>query len=191
MTLLTSPEQHTLPTHVSASLVTEMGREFSLDDIMEVEEKALQGLKGKGSNHMLVESLGPAMAIMDESQLESDDEMGDDDDKENSDDSMDDDDEEEEEEGELKGVKVAVSKSRKSSVTSTLSKRSTRLKKLEEVKSHILQQNQKRKEDYKKMKKQRKRADKLASSLSDSLIGSLTMGSNEDKDGDYDFSVLG
>jgi hypothetical protein len=28
---------------------------------------------------MLVESLGPAMAIMDESQLESDDEMGDDD----------------------------------------------------------------------------------------------------------------
>ena len=33
--------------------------------------------------------------------------------------------------------------------------------------------------------------DKLASSLSDSLIGSLTMGSNEDKDGDYDFSVLG
>jgi hypothetical protein len=32
---------------------------------------------------MLVESLGPAMAIMDESQLESDDEMGDDDDKEN------------------------------------------------------------------------------------------------------------
>jgi hypothetical protein len=50
---------------------------------------------------MLVESLGPAMAIMDESQLESDDEMGDDDDKENSDDSMDDDDEEEEEEGEV------------------------------------------------------------------------------------------
>lgn len=38
------PEQHTLPTHVSASLVTEMGREFSLDDIMEVEEKALQGI---------------------------------------------------------------------------------------------------------------------------------------------------
>lgn len=58
----------------------------------------------------------------------------------------------------LKGVEVAVSKPRKSSVTKTLSKRSIRLKKSEGVKSDILQQNQKRKEDYKKMKKQRKRA---------------------------------
>jgi hypothetical protein len=65
----------------------------------------------------------------------------------------------------LKGVKVAVSKSRKSSVTSTLSKRSTRLKKSEDVKSHILQQNQKRKEDYKKMKKQRKRAGNASTSM--------------------------
>ena len=37
------PEQHTLPTHVSASLVTEMGKEFSIDDLMEAEQKTLQG----------------------------------------------------------------------------------------------------------------------------------------------------
>ena len=38
------PEQHTLPTHVSASIVTEMAKEFSLDEIQSSELVDLKGV---------------------------------------------------------------------------------------------------------------------------------------------------
>lgn len=34
-------------------------------------------------------------------------------------------------------------------------------------------------------------SDKVSKALSDTLMGSLTMGTGEDADGDYDFNVLG
>lgn len=198
------PEQHTLPTHVSASLVTQMGKEFSIDDLIEVEQKTLQGLDCKSSKHMLVESLGPAQAIMNDSQLDSalkanekidDEEMDNDDGDEESDEMMEDEEEEGEELKRVEVTQMAVTRSRKASVTSATSKKSKKSKTSEELLNEsldtILQQNKKRKDDYKKMRKQRKKADKVSKALSDTLMGSLTMGTGEDADGDYDFNVLG
>ncbi|XP_052084513.1 guanine nucleotide-binding protein-like 3 homolog [Mytilus californianus] len=198
------PEQHTLPTHVSASLVTQMGKEFSIDDLIEVEQKTLQGLDCKSSKHMLVESLGPAQAIMDDSQLDSalkanekidDEEMDNDDGDEESDEMMEDEEEEGEELKRVEVTQMAATRSRKASVTSATSKKSKKSKTSEELLNDsldtILQQNKKRKDDYKKMRKQRKKADKVSKTLSDTLMGSLTMGTGDDADGDYDFNVLG
>lgn len=198
------PEQHTLPTHVSASLVTQMGKEFSIDDLIEVEQKTLQGLDCKSSKHMLVESLGPAQAIMNDSQLDSalkanekidDEEMDNDDGDEESDEMMEDEEEEGEELKRVEVTQMAVTRSRKASVTSATSKKSKKSKTSEELLNDsldtILQLNKKRKDDYKKMRKQRKKADKVSKALSDTLMGSLTMGTGEDADGDYDFNVLG
>ena len=62
----------------------------------------------------------------------------------------------------MKGVEVAVTRSRKSSVVSTASKQSVKSKKskepLQDNLNILLRQNQQRKEDFKKMKKERKRA---------------------------------
>ncbi|XP_071122466.1 guanine nucleotide-binding protein-like 3 homolog [Mytilus edulis] len=202
------PEQHTLPTHVSASLVTQMGKEFSIDDLIEVEQKTLQGLDCKSSKHMLVESLGPAQAIMDDSEIDSyvkanekkDEEMdNEEDDDEESDEMMEDEEDEEEELRRVEVTQVAVRRSsRKASVTASVTAAATKKSKkskteelLNDSLDTILQQNKKRKDDYKKMKKNRKKADKVSKALSDTLMGSLTMGTGEDADGDYDFNVLG
>ncbi|XP_060078214.1 guanine nucleotide-binding protein-like 3 homolog, partial [Ylistrum balloti] len=63
------PEQHSLPTHVSAEFVTTMGKEFCLDDLLAQEQKSLQGLESRSHKHMLVDSLGAAKVVMSESDL--------------------------------------------------------------------------------------------------------------------------
>ncbi|KAJ8301242.1 hypothetical protein KUTeg_020229 [Tegillarca granosa] len=77
------PEQQSLPTHISATFVKEMGKEFNIDDIVQKEQATIEGLESRSNKHILVESLGPAAAVMDESQLasltesQSDEEMSD------------------------------------------------------------------------------------------------------------------
>ncbi|OWF35042.1 guanine nucleotide-binding protein-like 3 homolog [Mizuhopecten yessoensis] len=93
------PEQHTLPTHISAEFVTKMGKEFCLDDLLSQEQKNLQGLETRSHKHMLVDSLGAAKVIMSESDLEALDTKIDSEEEEEEDYEFDDDEDEENMEG--------------------------------------------------------------------------------------------
>lgn len=117
------PEQHSLPTHVSAAFVTEMGKEFCLDDILDQEKKSLQGLESRNHKHMLVDSLGAAKVVMSEADLEAlDTQMKDEDeqedfefDEEEEEDMEDSDlgDEEEDEEDMMKQMTVSMDSKKK------------------------------------------------------------------------------
>ncbi|XP_067683013.1 guanine nucleotide-binding protein-like 3 homolog [Haliotis asinina] len=194
------PEQTSLPTHLSAELVQEMGKAFSIEDIKEEETKILQSLKPKSSSHVLMESLGPVKGIVQESDLPADEEDAE---MEESDDEDEDDDDEVEnmegsdveedvDEQEL-NVKVSLPSSLASSIKSSaqvLTGRQAKAKKEKGVaeKTDILQLNKQRMKDFKKMKKQRKRDGKVADSLSDALTSAFGFsGDNVDADGDYNF----
>ncbi|KAK3102928.1 hypothetical protein FSP39_014994, partial [Pinctada imbricata] len=159
------PEQHTLPTHVSATFVQEMGKEFNLDDLVtEEEEKVLKSLEKNSSKFMLVDSLGPAKVVMSEEDIIEDieeEDMG----EEEEDDVLDDEEEiiMEEEDDEMKSVTVPVKSnsrksSRKSSVSSETNKTKSKLTDEAKVKASIPQLNKERIKAFKQMKKKRKRA---------------------------------
>ncbi|XP_046358130.2 guanine nucleotide-binding protein-like 3 homolog [Haliotis rufescens] len=194
------PEQTSLPTHLSAELVQEMGKAFSIEDIKEDEAKILQSLKPKSSSHVLMESLGPVKGIVQECDLPAEEEAAvemeeseDDEDEdienmEGSDVEEDDDDEQE------LNVKVSLPSSRASSTkssTQVLTGRQAKMKKEKKGdagKTDIPQLNKQRMKDFKKMKKQRKRDGKVADNLSDALTSAFGFaGDNVDADGDYNF----
>ncbi|KAJ8301237.1 hypothetical protein KUTeg_020224, partial [Tegillarca granosa] len=199
------PEQQSLPTHISATFVKEMGKEFNIDDIVQKEQATIEGidllmqdflslelfyvcvflgLESRSNKHILVESLGPAAAVMDESQLasltesQSDEEMSDEDEDWNEEDfenePMERDSEDEHQIQSLWGkpiyyvlfiqlrdvtVSVTSSKGKRSKLKSKAEQvEQLKLKSAEKKKTHIMQLNKARKRDFKRMKKQRKRS---------------------------------
>lgn len=175
------PEQQSLPTHISATFVKEMGKEFNIDDIVQKEQATIEGLESRSNKHILVESLGPAAAVMDESQLasltesQSDEEMSDEDEDWNEED-FENEPMERDSEDELRDVTVSVtsSKGKRSKLKSKAEQvEQLKLKSAEKKKTHIMQLNKARKRDFKRMKKQRKRSDKVATALSDAMDGAF------------------
>ncbi|XP_064632401.1 guanine nucleotide-binding protein-like 3 homolog [Lineus longissimus] len=178
------PEEASKLTHVSATLVQTMAKEFDIDSLIQQEEEALSECKPLNANHMAITSEGPMAGVMEE----EDDEIVDEEIE-----CLDDGDSEEEmvedEENELKDVTIAMD-SKKPSGRET--RASTRAKKeapaLAPVNAGNLQRGKAKKEAAKKVKKQRKRADKIAGKLSDALEGAMaSLGGKKDED--YDFGV--
>lgn len=84
------PEQHKLPTHLSADIVSDWSKEFDLDSLQQNEHDELHGLRDTMEDAMVLEAGDPVDAAeIDEEDLESAEEDND------SDDSDDDDEEEE------------------------------------------------------------------------------------------------
>ncbi|XP_022802751.1 guanine nucleotide-binding protein-like NSN1 [Stylophora pistillata] len=84
------PEQHKLPTHLSADIVSDWSKEFDLDSLQQYEHDELHGLRDTMEDAMVLEAGDPVDAAeIDEEDLESAEEDND------SDDSDDDDEEEE------------------------------------------------------------------------------------------------
>ncbi|KAL3853421.1 hypothetical protein ACJMK2_016960 [Sinanodonta woodiana] len=198
------PEQTSLPTHISAELVTQMGKEFEIDDIQKDQEKILESLKPMSSRHMLVESTGQTSVVMEESDIpvemqnevkgeeEVDEEMSEEDksgDEGNGVEKM-------EEEGikELANVTVSVPASGNRSRTTSENKSSSRVNSKKVVDPAALegglpQLNKAKKKDFKKMKKERRRRDKVAGDLSDALTQAFGSGGIDGQDGeDYNFA---
>lgn len=107
------PEQHKLPTHLSADIVSDWSKEFDLDSLQQYEHDELHGLRDTMEDAMVLEAGDPVDAAeIDEEDLESAEEDND------SDDSDDDDEEEEameDSDGELtqnEGMTVLVKNSK-------------------------------------------------------------------------------
>ncbi|KAK3608305.1 hypothetical protein CHS0354_030755 [Potamilus streckersoni] len=199
------PEQTSLPTHISAELVTQMGKEFQIDDIQKDQEKILESLKPKSSRHMLVESAGQTSMVMEESEIpgevekeeeEVDEEMSEEEKSGDEDSGVE---KMEEEEGikELAHVTVSVPTSGNRSRT-TSENRNSSIKKIGSIKNvdpatlegGLPQHNKARKKDFKKMKKERRRRDKVAGELSDALTQAFGsgVGIDEQEGDDYSFA---
>ncbi|XP_071495295.1 guanine nucleotide-binding protein-like 3 homolog [Diadema antillarum] len=186
------PEQHSLPSHLDAAIVTQLGKEFDVASLVKEDEKMLKGLKTKsGGAEMEVETVGQVDGVVDDNDLESgqgaeqeeeeeeedmggeDEEEEEEEDGEEEEDDMEKDDEEEEE-SELKEVTVSLPSSKsspaKGKAASLPSKRRSKLAKVDTNSALGNQQlNKVSKLAFKKMLKKRKRSDKLATNLSDEL----------------------
>ncbi|XP_062593565.1 guanine nucleotide-binding protein-like 3 homolog, partial [Saccostrea cucullata] len=174
------PEKQT--THISASIVQEMSKEFNIDEILQEENSILEGLAPKTSAHILVDSLGPAKMVTSEEEIKDDenDDMEEEEGSEEEEEDMEDDDEE------LKAISVPVKSSRASSRKSSVSKEASQKQSEGKQRAGLKQLNKDRKKDFKKMKKQRKRADKVAGELSDAFTSAFS-GQNDEN---YDFNVM-
>ncbi|XP_061175833.1 guanine nucleotide-binding protein-like 3 homolog [Saccostrea echinata] len=174
------PEKQT--THISASIVQEMSKEFNIDDILQEENSILEGLNPKTSAHILVDSLGPAKMVTSEEEIkeDEDEDMDEEEGSEEEEEVMEDDDEE------LKAISDPVKSSRASSRKSSVSNEASQKQSKGKQRAGLRQLNKDRKKDFKKMKKQRKRADKVAGELSDAFT-SVFSGQNDEN---YDFNVL-
>ncbi|KAK2188704.1 hypothetical protein NP493_124g01011 [Ridgeia piscesae] len=191
------PEEHTACSHLSAEIVTQLGKEFNIDDLLKDEQDTLKDLRAKSVTDMVVDSLGPAPAKLDDdSDMEDDEEE--EDDAESDDDKMDTILEEEEEDiPEEKGLKKTTvvmpteTRSRRSSCSNTSEKPVKSEQQSTLARQGLLQLNKERKKDFKKMLKNRKRADVVAGQLSDALtdafggLGEAGLGDDDD----YDFST--
>ncbi|XP_064605181.1 guanine nucleotide-binding protein-like 3-like protein isoform X2 [Liolophura sinensis] len=183
------PEQHTLPTHVSAEFVQQMATAFDISTITDQEKDMLQGLEMKNTQQMVVNSFGPMKGVVSEEEIVEDAAMSDEEKpptEEEEDEGMEHSEDDWEDEEELKDVTVslpgsgATTRSTQSLVgTGKPGKKSSRMAVNEQL-------NKSRKKDYKKMKKKRKKADMLAGKLSDALTEAMSFGA-DDK---YDFTAM-
>ncbi|XP_033106740.1 guanine nucleotide-binding protein-like 3 homolog [Anneissia japonica] len=197
------PEQHTLPTHITAEIVTELGKAFDIAAIENEQKKILQGTHAKPSSAILFESTGPTKGVInDEDDLKSvEEEMedSDSDDDEEEEELMEDSDEEVVKKDKLSGVTVNMSSKRGKQKLAPVMAPVAKLPAYvfsnpnENVDvgndDHNLQSNKRQKKSYKKMLKQRRRADALASSLSDNLTAAFGMLGGDDDNDNYDFKT--
>lgn len=187
ITYYTHPPEKQM-THVSASIVQEMSKEFNIDDLLKEELDVLEGLKSKTTSHMLVDSLGPAKIVMSEEEIKADEDedMQKEDDSEEEEEEMMEDDIDDDME-ELKATSVPVVKSTRSSSRKSSVSSDAPQKPLPTGQALGLKQlNKDRKKDFKKMKKQRKRSDKVAGELSEALTSAFSAQDEEN----YDFNVM-
>ncbi|XP_067950471.1 guanine nucleotide-binding protein-like 3 homolog [Watersipora subatra] len=159
------PEQHTLPTHLSAELVTSMAAEFDIDALTNAERDDMKGLKSHMSNAMLVTSNGFTEEVSE--QVDEDVEL----DSDNESETM-----------AIDSYEPTPSTAHKQSLSDIIMpdptpKRKTRLSVALASRSPVtpedMQLNKMKKKEYKKMKKQRKRADKLSDELTSALEAGL------------------
>uniref|UniRef100_A0A0B7A2D0 CP-type G domain-containing protein n=1 Tax=Arion vulgaris TaxID=1028688 RepID=A0A0B7A2D0_9EUPU len=158
--------------HVDAKIVTEWGKEFNIDELIAEESKLLSAHHMKNNTSpLLVSSVGPLKAVVNEADLEEggDDDIKDIEENEESDEDMDDQDDVEEE---LKGVTVVAGTKQKSA---KLPLSTTRVRprgpppkvKFEKVGGLTTKRSKKLAE--KKEKKNKKKAVAIAGKLSDAM----------------------
>lgn len=187
------PEIHTLPMHISAEIVKEMGEAFDLDALKSDEETALKGLKMQvHATDNVVETTGLTRAAEADAEMPVEEEHGEEEEKEGTseEEEMEDDDAEE------KTITVSVkpktkkrgSKGLSESGKGVLSERQQKLADREALLPGNRQLNKLLKKAYKKKQKLKKKSIKVTSELADELAGamSLTSGGSDDK---YDFAV--
>lgn len=177
------PEQHSLPTHLSADIVTEWSKEFDLNSLQQQEQSELEGLHHSGGDHdnaMILETGRPVDAtdVMEEV-MESEEDEAVDEEEESNEESRDEEDEEEEEEmedgdGEEDDMTVYV-KAAKTVMQSR--KDSKRDPKPDLTNEFNLHSNKEREKIFKKKQKERRK--QAASSLE----------AMEDSDEDYNFET--
>ncbi|XP_054751106.2 uncharacterized protein LOC129256912 [Lytechinus pictus] len=175
------PEQHSLPSHVDASIVTQLGQEFDVASLQKEDEKVLKGLRREPTaTGMEIETIGHLEGVIEDDQLDADDEIEhemdeeeeDDEEEEEESDEMEDDEEEEGEELNEVTVNVPTSKakdakSKREKLEKLKKKRSSKVESNSPIGNQQL--NKASKLAFKKMLKKRKRSDKLATALSDEL----------------------
>ncbi|KAM7429354.1 Guanine nucleotide-binding protein-like 3 [Porites harrisoni] len=182
------PEQHSLPSHLSADIVSEWSKEFDIGSLQQHEQDELHGLRNTVEDAMVLETGCPVdVADIEEDEMESAEE----DEDENFDEDDEDDESEEEEamedsDGEQAkddGMTVVV----KSSKSIVESKKDTQLHgkadhvlKTNEVNEFNMQSNKERKKIFKKQQKERK---KQATNIPEPM-----MDSDDDYNFDSDFS---
>ncbi|XP_013772982.1 guanine nucleotide-binding protein-like 3 homolog isoform X2 [Limulus polyphemus] len=156
------PESQTLPAHISAELVAEMGKAFDIDSLENEEEKELNGIPlVLPSDAILVESTGLTEGVMEENE----DGQG----------------------GASINMEVETTRSELSeAVTIDLPKKKQKSSKEASQKlPDLLQMNKEKKVAFKKMKKKLKKNEKVANKLSASLENAMCINTMED----YDFST--
>lgn len=193
------PETHTMPTHVSSEIVTQMCKEFDIDALLKEETEALGDLNDDGKSVFLIDSFGPSNMA---SEQDTDNKLtrcaDEEDDSEWLDIDEDDDDEEEEQEQEEENVMDTSEDTNRKQVTVSFSQNSKKSKgknKKEAITNNDniipkeLQLNKARKQDFKKMKKNRKRADKLGNQLSTVMDDAFAgLGSSSNTNDNYNFN---
>ncbi|KAL9960002.1 hypothetical protein ACROYT_G033391 [Oculina patagonica] len=162
------PEEHRLPTHLSADIVSEWSKEFDVSSLEQHESNELHGLRNTVEDAMVLEAGGPVDAAeIEEEEMESDEEEDDEDVDDDDDESDDDDDEEEEamedsdnEQTEKYGMTVVIKKSK--SVTHSKDVTKSRDKtavgsKADEVNEFNMQTNKERKKIFKKQQREKRK----------------------------------
>lgn len=182
------PEQHSLPSHLSADIVSEWSKEFDIGSLQQHEQDELHGLRNTVEDAMVLETGCPVdVADIEEDEMESAEE---DEDEDFDEDDEDDESEEEEamedsdgEQAKDDGMTVVV----KSSKSIVEAKKDTQLHgkadhvlKTNEVNEFNMQSNKERKKIFKKQQKERK---KQATNSPEAM-----MDSDDDYNFDSDFS---
>ncbi|XP_038061806.1 guanine nucleotide-binding protein-like 3 homolog [Patiria miniata] len=205
------PEQHSLPAHIDAKIISEMGRAFDIGSLEQDDKQTLGVLPPvRPSNTILVESAGLTMGVTDEEMGSStdmeaekddsdiDDEGDDDDDDEKAEfqegedwEDMEDVEDKQTEDAQLGNVSVSLksktsnqtpSKSAVSKVTRSTRSTVTPSKPQKTATLGNDQQNKSKKKEFKQILKKRKRSDKLATNLSNELTQAMDfLGSASDK----------
>ncbi|XP_014786894.1 guanine nucleotide-binding protein-like 3 homolog [Octopus bimaculoides] len=182
--------------HVSAEIVSEMGKSFDLDAIKDEEIQILNHSKPMSSSFIPVPGSQPVTCVMDKKVAKSiarQQLLGIEESNEEEVESMDEN--EAPEATELQNTKICLSGSQATSTTSLASSTSSSQSRKNKDGPHVEQKNKSRKEDFKKMKKLRKKSEKLASNLSDTMDSLLTFDTEEnngdaecmDSGSDYEF----
>lgn len=167
-------------THISAEIVSEIGKAFDLDSLLEDETKILKTLKPCNPTHLGIEPSSPVSCLMDE---DSDNQLVSGADVE----AMNDENEtEDDNKKELGNVTISLGDSKSNSTASLSTSTAGKSDKVQ-----IEQLNKERKEQYKKMKKKKKKANVLAEELADDVIISMNMNkdSDEEKNSGSDYDV--
>ncbi|XP_058940378.2 guanine nucleotide-binding protein-like 3 homolog [Pocillopora verrucosa] len=184
------PEQHKLPTHLSADIVSEWSKEFDLGSLQQNEHDELHGLRHTMEDAMVLEAGDPVDAAkVDEEDMESAEEDDDDSDDSDDDEEIDDDKEDEEamedsdgEQAQKDGMTVLVKNSKSVShpkeVTKSRGATSGGLAP-NEINEFNLQTNKERKKLFKKQQRDKR---KQATSQGEA------MAEDDDYNFDTDFS---
>ncbi|KAJ7328619.1 Guanine nucleotide-binding protein-like 3 [Desmophyllum pertusum] len=175
------PEQHTLPTHLSADIVSEWSKEFDVGSLQQHEHDELHGLqRDTMEDAMVLESGGPVDAAeMDEEDMESDkeDDLDEDDDQVDDEEAMDDSDDEQTQKDDMTVlVKKAKSVTHSKDVTKSREKTAVGLK-ADEMNEFNMQTNKERKKSFKKQQREKR---KQEASHANTIV---------DSDDDYSFDT--
>jgi len=175
------PEQHSLPTHLSADIVSEWSKEFDLSSLQKQEQDELHGLRHTVEDAMVLEAVGPVDAAeIEEEEMESEEEEEDSDENDEEEDESDEEEAMEESDGEKGDMTVLVKKAK--SVTQSKDVMQSRGKndsglKADEINEFNMQTNKERKKMFKKQQKERR---KQEASSAEAMV---------DSDDDYNFDT--
>jgi len=168
------PEQHTLPSHLSAQIITELSAEFDIEALTSDEKEDIKGLKSHIGNAMMVDSEGftdgADLGDHSESATSGDAEGAMSSDGESEEEEM-----MEEDTPKPKGKKKVVLED--VVMPDPTPRRKTRLSIAQAARSPVtpddMALNKNKKKEYKKVKKQRRRAEKISDELTSAMDTAL------------------